>query len=168
MPVLEKQMMRAQSGVQVMHQIHVGRFVQAAALRQESNAREQFLGVLVAIFRQQHRMRFFIDKKVTGRLFLLLLDQQWRHFIHPVIDFGSIFGLSRDDQRRARFVDQYRIDLVNDRKVQAALVTIRHRHRHVVAKIVKAEFVVGAVGNVGRVGGVLVCMRHLREDYADR
>ncbi len=41
-------------------------------------------------------------------------------------------------------------------------------HRHVVAQVVEAEFVVGAVGDVGGVGLALVVGLHLREVDADR
>ena len=48
-PVAEKQVLRAQRRVQVVHQIDVGRLVKTAPLGQQTHAREQFLGVLMAL-----------------------------------------------------------------------------------------------------------------------
>jgi hypothetical protein len=57
-----------------------------------------------------------------------------------------------DDQRRARLVDQDRVDLVDDRVVEAALDALLGAEGHVVAQVVEAELVVGPVGDVGGVG----------------
>jgi len=53
---------------------------------------------------------------------------------------------------RARLVDQDGIDLVDDREDVAALDHVLHAILHVVAQIVEAELVVGAVGDVAVVG----------------
>ena len=59
---------------------------------------------------------------------------------------------TRDDEGRARLVDQDRIDLIDDREVEAALYPIAVLERHVVAQVVEAELVVGPVGDVRGVG----------------
>ena len=56
-----------------------------------------------------------------------------------------------DDQRRARLVDQDRVDLVHDRVVQLALHVVVDAELHVVAQVVEAELVVLAVGDVAAV-----------------
>jgi hypothetical protein len=53
-----------------------------------------------------------------------------------------------DDERRARLVDQDRVDFVDDREAVAALNHLAQRVFHVVAQIVEAELVVRAVGDV--------------------
>ena len=72
-----------------------------------------------------------------------------------------------DDQRGAGLVDQDGVDLVDDRVVVAALHQVVQRVRHVVAQVVEAELVVGAVGDVGVVGDAALVGRHLGEDHAD-
>ena len=61
-------------------------------------------------------------------------------------------GRPGDDQRGAGLVDQDGVDLVDDREVVPALHQIGQRVRHVVAQVVEAELVVGAVGDVGGIG----------------
>ena len=58
---------------------------------------------------------------------------------------------ARDDQRRARLVDEHRVDLVDDREHVAALHALLERRHHVVAQVVEAELVVRAVGDVGAI-----------------
>ncbi|CAM3719812.1 NAD-specific glutamate dehydrogenase [Tsukamurella strandjordii] len=64
---------------------------------------------------------------------------------------GAVRG-ARDDQRGAGLVDEDRVDLVDDGVVVAALHQFLDAVRHVVAQVVEAELVVGAVGDVGGVG----------------
>src|SRR5712691_3317867 len=66
---------------------------------------------------------------------------------------GRFLALARDDERGARFVDQDVINLVNDGVVQVALHKLVERVDHVFAQVVKAKFVVGAIGNISVVGG---------------
>lgn len=73
----------------------------------------------------------------------------------------------RDDQRGAGLVDQDGVDLVDDGEVVPALHQVVERVRHVVAQVVEAELVVGAVGDVGVVGHPALVGRHLGEDHAD-
>ena len=54
----------------------------------------------------------------------------------------------RDDERGSGLVDQNRVDLVDDCVVVRALHPLFQRMHHVVAQVVEAEFVVGAVGDV--------------------
>ncbi len=78
----------------------------------------------------------------------------------------ALLGRAADDQRRARLVDQDRVHLVDDRVAVAALHAVLELPGHVVAQVVEAELVVGAVGDVG---GVLLAARgrvHVREDHA--
>ena len=82
-----------------------------------------------------------------------------------VVDLRGGLGLAGDDQRRARLVDQDRVDLVHDREVVAALDDAVERDGHVVAQVVEAELGVGAVDDVGRVGlAPLVEGHHVRDE----
>ena len=166
--VAQEQVVRSQRRVQVVHQVNEGRLVQAAPLGQEADAREQLLGLLVAGFRQQHLARFFVHGKIPRTVLLHLAHQQRRHFVHAVIQIGVILGLAGDDERSARFVDQDRVDLVDNGEFEAALVAVGHLHCHVVAQVVKPELVVGAVGDVGGVSLLLHVGGALRQVHPDR
>ncbi len=71
--------------------------------------------------------------------------------------FGHIVvGWARDNQRRARLVDQDVVDFVNDGEVETPLallhvlgesIVISGGHPHVVAEVVEAKLVVRAVGD---------------------
>ena len=69
--------------------------------------------------------------------------------------------LAGDDQRRARLVDQDRVDLVDDREAVAALHELGQRDGHVVAEVVEAELGVRSVRDFGVVGLLALCERHL-------
>jgi hypothetical protein len=160
--VAMKQVVRPQRRIELMHEVDVGRLVQACALGEQADAGEDFLGFLVTGFRQQDLVILLVDEEVSRRiglvrLFLLLLPrQQRRHLVHPVVDLGAVLGLAGNDQRRARFVDQDRVHLVDDRVGQASLESLLDVHRHVVAQVVETELVVRAVRDVCRVRGALV------------
>ena len=77
-----------------------------------------------------------------------------------VVHLRGRLRLARDDQRRARLVDQDRVDLVDDRVPAAALNTPLERRRHVVAEVIEAELRVRAVGDVRRVGLPSLDERH--------
>ena len=70
-----------------------------------------------------------------------------------LIQIAAVLAGARDDQRRARFVDQDRVHLVDNREIVATLGHFGDRGFHIVAQIVKAQFVVGGIGDVGAVGG---------------
>ena len=77
-------------------------------------------------FGQQHLMRFFVAGVVArhlnlaatiGGFFTDLQGQQGWHFINFVIQVSVIFSLARNNQRRAGFIDQNRIDFIDNRKI---------------------------------------------------
>ena len=69
--------------------------------------------------------------------------------VDAVVLVGGFFAGAADDERRARFVDQDRVHFVHDAEVVPALHAVVQVELHVVAQVVEAEFVVGAVGDVG-------------------
>ncbi len=110
-----KQRVRAQRGIQVVHQDDVGGRIQTLAFRQHPHARQYLLELLVAAFRDMHLVRFFVDPVIALTFFIGLARQQLRNLIDAHVGFGVIFGRARDDQRCPRFVDQDRINLVDNR-----------------------------------------------------
>ena len=97
---------------------------------------------------------FLGELDVLGLLVLLvpLFGHFLGNFVELHIKVGLVLGWAGDDQRGSRFVDQDRVHFVNDRVVEGALHHLVALMLHVVAQIVEAEFVVGAVGDVGVVG----------------
>ena len=164
--IFEEQRVCAQSGVHVVHQRDVLRRVQAFAFANQAPFGEQALSLFVARFRQEHLTAFFVER-VVARLFdaraiclffaNLALEQR-RKRIHPHIKISVVFSLAGDDQRRTGFVDQDRVDFVDDRKIQRPLHARIGLVDHVVAQVVEAEFVVRAVGDVRSVS--LLLRRH--------
>lgn len=160
--------MRAQGGVQVMHQNVVLGRIERFALADEAALGENLLELFVAGFGDVNLMGLLIDPVVAFALLFGLTREKRRNLVHLNVDFRAVFGRAGDDERRAGFVDENRVDFVDDRVVETALTTVRDVVLHVVAKVVEAEFVVRAVGDVGGVGGALVFGVLLREDLADR
>ncbi len=156
---------RPNARIQVMHEDDVRRVVEARARWQQSCLLHQLLGALVALLGERHLVLLQVDVVVTRRIFLLLLAQFRDEEVDAPVELGRVLGLPRDDERRARLVDEDRVDLVDDRVAQPFLLeALRHLRRHVVAQVVEAELVVGAVGDVGEIGRLLVRVLHLRHD----
>src|ERR1043166_9760580 len=65
-----------------------------------------------------------------------------------LVEIRRRLALCGDDERRARLVDQDRVDLVDHAVVQPALHHAIRRLLHVVAQVVEAELVVLAVCDV--------------------
>ena len=158
-----------QRRIDVVHQRDVGRVIQARALSQQAGLQEQLLGLFVAGFGEEHLVRLFVDGEVASVDdtfagahigFADLLLQPRDDGVDAHIHLGVIFGLAADDQWRARFVDEDGVDLVDDGVVQATCNAVAHVLHHVVAQVVEAELVVGAVGDVGGVGGLLLFAAH--------
>ena len=77
-----------------------------------------------------------------------------------LVGVGRLGALTGDDERRARLVDENGVHLVHDGVGMPTLHALRSADHHVVAQVVEAELGVGAVGDVGRVGGALLIKRH--------
>ena len=98
---------------------------------------------------------------------VLVLDQIFDQGVQHLVQVRPILGGARDDQGRARLVDQDGVDLVDDGEVVGALHHLAPVIDQVVAQIVEAELVVGAVGNVGRVGGLALALGQAVDDDPD-
>ena len=97
----------AQRLVEVVDHLRVLEIVEVGALEQPGGL-EHPLDRLGAVLGQRDRL-----------LLLVLLVRVGRELLHHRVDLhvelGLVVGRAGDDQRRARFVDQDRIDLVDDR-----------------------------------------------------
>ena len=147
--------MRAQAGVHVMEQGEVCRGVEGIALFEQTCGAQQFFDKLVAAFRQFHLAQLFVDRVVA--LSILGVAREARHqAVDALVEFRAVLGGARNDQRSARFVDKDRVHLVDNGEIQRALKLILQRERHIVAQVIEAELVVGAIDNVGLIGLALV------------
>jgi acylphosphatase len=67
------------------------------------------------------------------------------------VQIGRGFARTRNDERRARLVDEDGVHFVHDGEVEVALHVALDGLLHVVAQVIEAEFRVGAVGDVAAV-----------------
>ena len=170
--VAVEQLVRAQAGVDVGQQAQVVRRVQALALGQQAGLGQHVLDELVAGLVQFDLTALLVDGVVAllGHLafdFLDVLGQARDQAVDLDVQLGAVLGLAGDDQRGARFVDEDRVDFVDHGEVQLTLELLVLAERHVVAQVVETEFVVGAVGDVGGIGGALFFRRLEGRDDAD-
>ncbi len=104
----------------------------------------------MTLFCQLSLTHFFIQHIVTRRFFCLRL--QARHkCVDAFVQFRTVFRRARNNQRRARLVDQNGIHFIHNREAQTALHFVFNTQRHVVAQIIKTVFVVGAVSNIASI-----------------
>ena len=100
---------------------------------------------------------------------IVLVAGQLRHETRELaVPTGHVaLGRAGDDQRGTGLIDEDGVDLIDDGVMVAALHQIGLLPRHVVAQVVEAELVVGAVGDVGVV--LLAALRRLLvgDDAAD-
>ena len=138
--VLLEHLVRLERLIEVMHRLGVGDVIEVLPLDQPGFL-EHPLGFLGAFLGQHDRLLLLVEL-VIGIGELLHDD------IDPDIELGLVVGRAGDDQRRARFVDQDRIHLVDDRKIERPLDHLVAAIFHIVAQIVEAELVIGGVGDV--------------------
>ena len=131
--------------------------------------------MLDALVGEGHGVRLLVDQEVAGGALVavLVLDllaafELRDDLVDPVVLVGRLLGRPGDDQRRARLVDEDRVDLVDDGEEVAALHHGGEVELHVVAQVVEAELVVGAVGDVALVGRAPVVVGDVVLDDADR
>ena len=87
--------------------------------------------------------------------------------VNGVIELRAIVERTGNDQRRARFVDQDRVHFVDDGVDVAALHHVFEPVFHIVAQIIEAELVIGAVGDVAVVLALALAVVEPMHDDAD-
>ena len=87
-------------------------------------------------------MRLLVDGVVD------VLAQPGDDAVDLGVQLRGLLGRTRDDERRARLVDQDRVHLVDDREAVLALDVALDRILDVVAQVVEPELGVGPVGDV--------------------
>ena len=137
---------------------------------------EQAFDFLPAFIRHRDVAVLLVDDEIAGELRgfargtfdLLAFFQLGNDSVDLVVLVGRFFARAGNDQRRTGFVDQNGIDFVDDGVVVPALHAILDVELHVVAQVVEAELVVGAVGDVCRIGGAALFVVQIVNDHADR
>ena len=117
---------------------------------------EEFLRPLHSVVREVYALFLFVDFKIHAR------KKSFCKAVCDYIHFAGLGSLPRNDKRRSRFVNQNAVHFVNDCKIEVALNHAAFCNDHVVPKIVEAEFVVRAVGDVRVVSLTLERGIHLR------
>ena len=158
--VADLHFVRFQSVVNMLHQRYVGHVVKAAFLNLPGFL-QQLFDVFHAGFGQGNAFGLFV-------LFIVGFRQLGDNAVDRHVFFRGILGRARDNQRRARLVDQNRVHLVDDRKIKRPLYHLGKRKLHVVAQIVKTQLVVGAVNNVAGIGGTAFLVVFAVYDVVDR
>ncbi len=153
--VLVEEVPRPQRRVELVGQLEV-------ALVVEVLDAQHLLDLGHAGFGDRHRVGFLVDREV------LVLDQPRDDPGELRVQLGRVVALAADDQRRARLVDQDRVDLVDDGVVEVALDHLVERPGHVVAQVVEADLVVGDVRDVAVVRRLARVVVEVVLDHADR
>ncbi len=139
--------------VQVAHQRRVGRLVQIVDAQ--------------LVFDELHAQLVHPDSALADvHLVVGVLLHQGDDPCELGVPIGRAIGRARDDQRGSGLVDEDRVDLVDDGEGMSTLHQLVERMGHVVAQIVEAELIVGAVGDVGVVRVATLQRGHLRQDHA--
>ena len=127
--------MRPQPLVNVVNRLHVCRVVQIPQAQHP-------LALADAFFRQRRGAMLFVQRVID------VLNQLGNDLVDLEVLVRGFFRRPGNNQRRARFVDQDRVDFVHDGELVAALHATRQVVLHVVAQIIESEFVVRAVRQV--------------------
>jgi hypothetical protein len=94
--------------------------------------------VLVRGFGDVGLLALLIDRVVARAVFLLLPGEARHELIDAQVQLGALLGGAGDDERRARLVDQDRVDFVDDREDRPRCTRSSGGTR-VVAQVVEAD-----------------------------
>ena len=134
---------------------------------------EQLFDLLPALVGDGDGAGLLVDDVVAGPGFGLEGFDEFAEFklgdddVDAGVLVGGLVGGAGDDERGAGLVDEDGVDFVDDAVVVSALDLILDLELHVVAEVVEAELVVGAVGDVGAVGFAALLVVEVVDDDAD-
>ena len=84
--------------------------------------------------------------------------------VRQLVELGGLLPLAGDDEGGAGLVDEDGVHLVHNGEHMAPLDQLVGVDGHVVPEVVEAELVVGAVGDVGGIGPLLLLLAHPVDD----
>ena len=142
---------------------------------------EEFLYFLHTFLGQVYYFIFFIDDKITGLDNFLSHDschlghlttgfttlQLSCQNITDFIQLGGLSALSGNDQRSSRLIDQYRVNLIDDRIMQLSLYQLLFINNHVVSQIVKTILIIGNIRNITCILFPSLVIFHRVQDHTD-
>ena len=161
MLVAVKKLVRLKRLIDVVHQRGAFGIIKVLTLGQEARLVQDLLQKLVAILGIGDVAGFLVDLEMR---LVQLGDQR----VDLLIKIAAVLAGAGDDERRARLVDQNAVHLVDDGKEMPPLGHFLDRALHIVAQIVKAQLVVGGIGDVGAVGGALFGVALIGVDHPGR
>ena len=159
MRVALEQLVRPQSLVHMMQQPYIFDVIERAVSHHAFGA-QQLLGMLDPSLGERHGAAFLIKVEI-------IIDQQRDNLVGHLILVRLGFGLTGNDQRRPCFIDQDRVNFVNNCKMVPALDHVFDTELQIITQIIKAEFIVGAVGHVCLIGKTAAFIRQIAGDTAD-
>ncbi len=121
---------------------------------------QKLLNLLSADFGEDCRLLFLVDFKIF-RL------KGWNEGVDEVVEVRTVFQRAGNDERGARFVDEDRVHFIDDGVIVRALHHLGALIFHVVAQIVEAQLVVGAIGDVAGIGRAALIVVEAVLDNAD-
>ncbi len=152
-----EQNMRAQGLGDVMDQRRAFGVVKRCLGVKDTLGMQTLFDEIIAFITIGHGAGFFVQRVVIRG-----------HIRHQLVDLGiklaSVFGGAGNDQRRARFVNQDRVDLIDDGKIMITLEHVLQFRAHVIAQVIKPKFVIGGVGHIGTIGRLLFFIRLAGDD----
>ena len=149
----------AQRLVQVVHHLRILEIIEILAFQQPGGG-EHALHLLGAGFGENNGLLLLIDLDILAHQFL-------HHGVDLGVELRLVVGGAGDDQRGAGFIDQHAIDFIDHGEIERPLHHLLARVFHVVAQIIEAEFIVGAVGDVTRIGGAARLIIQVGHNHAD-
>ena len=111
---------------------------------------------------RRNRLLLFIDLVIDA---LFEAGDRMRHLD---IDVRRFLAWARNNERRARFVDQDGVHLVDDGIVERTLHHLALVNDHVVAQVIETELVVRAERDIAAVGELALREVHVVRNQADR
>src|SRR5579871_5305539 len=165
----EIQHMRAQGLLHVMVDLHIDGLVHIAEAQEPFHLQH-------ALFGQRDGTMLFVHCIVArGPLLAGLLafdhfaaNQVGDDAVDLVVLVGRFLARPGNNQRRAGFVDQNRVHFIDDGEEVLSLHAVRNAELHVVAQIIEAVLIIGAVGDVAAVTLAALIVVQIVHDNADR
>ena len=165
--VAHEQLVRAKRLVRVMDHRHVLDIVKRGLRLQEPGLLQDLLHELIAVVGEDNRAHLLVE-------FEMLLAEPGDELVDGLVEAGFVLDGARNDERRARLVDQDRVHLVDDRKIMplqllgpaAELHHLLDGVFHIVAQVIEAELVVRPVGDVAAIGLAALIVVEIVQDAA--
>ncbi len=165
--VAHEQLVRLKRLVRVMDHRHVLDIVERGFRLQKPGLLQHLLHELIAFVVEDNRAHFLVE-------FEMLLAEPGNELIDGLVEAGLVLDGARNDERRARLVDQDRVHLVDNREIMplqllgpaAELHHLLDGILHIIAQIIEAELVVRAVGDVAAIGLAALIVVEVVQDAA--